>query len=115
MDHPIDEIENTLKQVEEQVIFCGHSHVQRLVHTNSGKIIINPGSVGLPAYEDQLPIKHKMESGSPHARYAIIRQNDVRNVIIEFICVSYDWNEAANLASLKGRRDWAEAIKTGRV
>ena len=35
----------------------------------NGKIVINPGSVGLPAYKDELPVMHKMESGTPHAKY----------------------------------------------
>jgi len=54
------------------VILCGHTHIQRSVSLPTGQTVVNPGSVGLPAYEDDSPTYHKMESGSPHARYAIV-------------------------------------------
>jgi hypothetical protein len=38
-------------------------------------MIINPGSVGLPAYEDPSPPAHVSESGSPAARYAVLQLN----------------------------------------
>ncbi len=31
-------------------------------------------SVGLPAYDDDRPYAHLVESGSPHARYAVLRR-----------------------------------------
>jgi len=37
------------------------------------KMIINPGSVGLPAYEDPSPPAHVSESGSPAANYAVLQ------------------------------------------
>ena len=45
------------------------THIPRVVYLANGfKIVINPGSVGLPAYKDELPVVHKMESGTPHAK-----------------------------------------------
>ena len=35
-------------------------------------MVVNPGSVGLPAYTDTEPVKHSMEMGAPHARYAVL-------------------------------------------
>lgn len=57
-----------LQNIEQKIIVCGHTHIPRVVYLANGKIIINPGSVGLPAYKDELPVMHKMESGTPHAK-----------------------------------------------
>ena len=58
------------------LIICGHTHIPRIVSVTSptgGHLItvINPGSVGLPAYDDEYPFIHHIENGSYHARYAI--------------------------------------------
>ena len=63
-----------LQNIEQKIIVCGHTHIPRVVYLANGKIIINPGSVGLPAYKDELPIVHKMESGTPHAKYVVIEK-----------------------------------------
>ena len=41
-----------------------------------GRIVANPGSVGLPAYEDDLPSCHVVETSTPHARYLIAERTD---------------------------------------
>ncbi|HEU5369864.1 MAG TPA: metallophosphoesterase family protein, partial [Ktedonobacterales bacterium] len=65
-------IMQALGQVEQPIICCGHSHTPRAVYLPGGQLIVNPGSVGLPAYTMDEPFPHKMESGSPHAKYAIL-------------------------------------------
>ena len=35
--------------------------------------MLNPGSVGCPAYQDPGDEPHVSEAGSPHARYAVAR------------------------------------------
>ena len=35
------------------LLACGHSHVAWTVRLESGLLIVNPGSVGLPAYDDE--------------------------------------------------------------
>src|SRR6266404_234997 len=67
-----EEIVRLVGDVRHPVILCGHSHVPRLVRLASGQTILNPGSVGLPAYSDDLPVPHVMETYSPHASYAIL-------------------------------------------
>lgn len=74
---------------------------------------INVGSVGLPAYTDDLPYMHKMEAGSPHARYAIITIGD--DITVEMQKVIYDWEAAAKQVQSLGRNDWAKALATGKV
>jgi diadenosine tetraphosphatase ApaH/serine/threonine PP2A family protein phosphatase len=104
------EIQNLLGSTLAPWVFCGHTHVQRMVKLTSGQTIVNPGSVGLPAYYDDAPVPHVMESFSPHARYATMEGS-----AISFHHVEYDWNTAAMKAIELGREDWALAIATGRM
>lgn len=39
--------------------------------------MVNPGSVGLPAYTGDVPYHHVMEVGSPHAGYALLSRRGV--------------------------------------
>jgi hypothetical protein len=41
----------------------------RVVALPDGRQIANAGSVGLPAYEDDVPSWHVVETGTPDARY----------------------------------------------
>lgn len=107
-------IMDQLKNIEQKIIVCGHTHIPRVVYLANGKIIINPGSIGLPAYKDELPIVHKMESGTPHAKYVVI-EKVLGEWVIEQIPVPYNWEEAAGLAVQQERYDWAQALKTGKI
>lgn len=57
------------------LVICGHTHIPRTVVLSTGQLIVNPGSVGLPAYSDDLPVAHAMENYSAHASYAIIEKH----------------------------------------
>jgi putative phosphoesterase len=109
------EIAQRLRGASAPVVLCGHSHVPRLVALDDGRVVVNPGSVGLPAYTDDTPpAKHSMESGAPHARYAVLeRRKAGERWRVLFRAVEYDWNAAAARAAEKGRQDWAHAIRTG--
>lgn len=77
-------------------------------------MIVNPGSVGLPAYDDVHPVAHRVETGSPHARYAVAeRQGGIWSTSL--IAIPYDWETAARVAQARGRGDWAVALRTGRI
>ncbi len=88
----------------------GHSHHSGLAICD-GITVVNPGSVGLPAYNDDSP-PHIMASGSPHARYAIVTP-DPSGWSTEFVEVEYDWKKASALAKSNGRDDWADWLETG--
>ena len=100
------------------LIICGHTHVPRVVVVSAplgaNITVVNPGSVGLPAYDDEHPFKHYVETGSPHARYAIAQQSGA-GWQIDLRCVPYDHASMARLASQRGRPDWAHALATGFV
>lgn len=107
-----------LNGIDSPVIVCGHTHIPRTVTLSSGQMVINSGSVGYPAYEDDLPIIHKMQTYSPHASYALITCIETAQGKCwqtEHIKVAYDHEAAAELALKNGRRDWAFALNTGRV
>ncbi len=100
--------------IETPFIFCGHSHLPRIHKVNSGQIVINPGSVGLQAYEDELPIKHKMQNHTPDAAYTILTVEE-NQYSVEQVRVAYDYEKAAKKAEGNGREDWAYALRTGEV
>jgi putative phosphoesterase len=53
------------------LVLCGHSHVPRACRVSGDRLVVNPGSVGLQAYDDDDPAFYVAENGSPRARYAI--------------------------------------------
>ncbi|QCR31971.1 metallophosphoesterase [Lysinibacillus sp. SGAir0095] len=109
-----EDILKLVNGISQNIIFCAHTHIPRVVYLPNNKIVINPGSVGLPAYEDELPIYHKMESGTPHANYTIVTKKE-NDWLIEHIHIPYN-REAAILQSKKcGRIDWVKALQTGRI
>jgi len=108
------EIAERVGDVEARLILCGHSHIPRAARLDDGRLIVNPGSVGLQAYEDKHPFPHRMETGSPHARYAILgRVKDEWKV--DFREVAYDWVTASEQARGNGRNDWCDPLRTGYV
>ena len=109
-----EELTVKLSPYNRQIFLCGHDHVPRSVFLPDGKLIVNPGSVGLPAYTDDLPFPHAMETYTPHARYGIVYRNE-KGWQIENIAVPYDWQRAVDMAIKNGRPDWAKWLKTGRA
>ena len=96
------------------LLLCGHTHLQRSMRLPTGALVVNPGSVGWPAYDDDRPYPHVMEAGTPHARYAVADDGSGR-WDVEFHAVDYDWERAATIAESNGRADVARALRTGRV
>jgi predicted phosphodiesterase len=103
-----------LDGVNSSLILCGHTHIPRVVQLSSGTIIVNPGSVGVPAYDDDLPNYHAMQNYSPLASYAIIEKRG-RDWRVEHLKIPYDYRIAAEQARQQGRDDWAQWMATGRV
>lgn len=106
-------IDNLLSGIKQKVVICGHSHVPRIVELDN-KLIVNPGSVGLPAYDDDLPIYHKMENYNPRANYAILTIIGV-SISVNRVSIDYDHEKSAQLAEANMRNDWAKWIRTGIV
>lgn len=107
----IEEAGERLGDAAAPLALCGHTHLQRTMTLGDGRMIVNPGSVGLAAYRDERPFPHRAESGSPHARYAILTRGSGWRV--EFRRVAYDWETAALRAEANDRADWARSLRTG--
>ena len=105
------ELRDRLGGVDAELVLCGHSHVPRVVRVGE-TLVVNPGSVGLPAYEHDDPHPHEMETGAPDARYAILEreQGEWR---AELVAVPYSYRDAVRQAERHGREDWAIALGTG--
>jgi diadenosine tetraphosphatase ApaH/serine/threonine PP2A family protein phosphatase len=106
------EVHDRADEVSAPLILCGHTHIPRSVRLGERRLIVNPGSVGLPAYEDDRPLPHKMQTGSPHARYALVEKRN-GSWSAELHSLVYDRESAARLAESRGRADWARAVVRG--
>jgi len=110
----LDEIDARLGTVDGELILCGHTHVPRSVRNRRGQLIVNPGSVGLQAYVDDAPWPHKVENGSPDARYAIVEHRG-DGWHVDLISVPYDHQAMATLAAERHRPDWASGLASGTI
>ena len=111
---PEAEVDRLTASVAERVILCGHDHTPRLAACG-GKLIVNPGSVGCPAYVDDVPEEHVVENGSPDARFAIVCPRVGAAATVELISVPYDAAAASDEAYSSGFADWARWIASGRA
>lgn len=133
---PAADIDRLLGPTSEPLILCAHSHQQRVVQIGA-RLVVNPGSVGCPAYVDdgaspgsslivipgsvgcpaasiETTPAHVSETGTPHARYALL--DDVGGTwSVRLMAIPYDWNRAAERALQNSRPDWAYALRTGRA
>lgn len=108
------ELEVAEHATDHALTLCGHTHLPRAVVLEDGRQVANPGSVGLPAYEDDLPAYHAVETGTPHARYLTAECVEGR-WRVELHAVSYEFELSARKAEAAARPTWAHALRTGRV
>jgi len=108
-----DEVAVRLGGVTHPLVLCGHTHVARMVQSGD-TLIVNPGSVGLPAFDDNHPHRHVIENGAPHARYAVLEKVSA-GWQVELRAVPYDHMAQARAADRNQRPDWAHALATGFV
>ena len=107
-----DAIEGFAAGIAQSLILCAHTHTARMVRLRDGRLIVNPGSVGLPAYDDDLPVPHVVASGAPEARYAIVERK-LTGWDVTFRAIPYDTAAMAACARSHGRTEWACAVETG--
>jgi predicted phosphodiesterase len=109
-----EELLKSIGHIKERIILCGHSHVNRVVYLSNNKIILNPGSVGLPAYLGNGEHRFAMESMTPHAKYAIVHA-DGDAISIEQVLCAYGWHQASEAARRNGNEKWAQFLLHGRM
>ena len=98
---------------EPELVLCGHSHHPGVMQLSGGPLVVNPGSVGLQAYDDDHGAPHCIRNGSPHARYALCERRPGGRWQVELIAVDHDWATASAQASRNGAPDWAQWLQTG--
>lgn len=95
------------------VLLSGHTHLPAMVRLPDGRLLVNPGSVGCPAYlDDRHDPARVAETGAPDARYAVIERSDgVWQSSLHM--VPYDSSAMVDQALAKGADSWARALATG--
>ncbi len=109
---PLAIIEAEAAGITASLILCGHTHIPRMARLGDGRIVVNPGSVGCPAYTGAKPVPHKVEVGTPDACYAILERRAGR-WHVAFRYVPYDHRAMAQVARRNGLHDWANGLQTG--
>lgn len=97
-----------------RLVLCGHTHMPRVVQLGA-VTVVNPGSIGMPAYTDDNPVPHAIETGAPHARYAVATRGPGGTWSVDLRAVVYDWNRAAQQAQKNGKPSVAHWTLTGRI
>ena len=109
---PQEEIEARASGIDAGLILYAHTHVPRVLRLSDGRVMVNPGSVGCPAYSDETPAPHVVQVGHPYASYAVVHGGPGAWAVTHR-AVAYDWDAAAEQARGHGREDWARAVGTG--
>ena len=76
----INEVEEMVKDSDADVILCGHTHLPCGYSLNSGKTVINVGSVGRSMTEDKMPVYLQMtidDEGKFFVEHRIIKYNNI--------------------------------------
>jgi diadenosine tetraphosphatase ApaH/serine/threonine PP2A family protein phosphatase len=111
---PREAIEEEAEGISQSLILCAHTHIARAVRLGDGRMVVNPGSVGVPGFSYNVPYPHLIEAGTPDARYAILEL--VGSAWrVSFRHVPYDHEAMAALARRKGFAEFASALATGWV
>ena len=96
-----EEVTRRAAGVDFPVLLCGHTHVSRIVRLRDGRLIVNPGSVGL-----------QFNYGAPDARYAVLERHGGKWAA-SIRGVPYDFEAAAQQAIANGFPHWADVMRTG--
>lgn len=96
-----EEVTRRAAGVDFPVLLCGHTHVSRVVRLRDGRLIVNPGSVGL-----------QFNYGAPDARYAVLERRGGKWAA-SIRAVPYDFEAVAQQAIANGFPQWADTIRTG--
>ena len=112
LPQPMEAIEHAASGIDASLILCAHTHIPRVVRLGDGRMVVNPGSVGLPGYTGTKPVRYRVETGTPDACYAIL-QKTPHGWSATLRYVPYETSSMALLARRKGLHDWASAIESG--
>jgi predicted phosphodiesterase len=106
------DIARLLQGIGTGLCLCAHSHLPRALQLPDGRQVVNPGSVGCPAYTDTEPVPHIVAAGFPQASYALLERGAL-GWDVTLRRINYDTRRMVALAAARARPDWAEALATG--
>ena len=96
-----------------RLVVCGHTHIPRVLQATPTCTVVNPGSVGLQGYDEQIDgVTYYRDNGTPLASYAIVEEV-AGTWQATLFRIPYDCHAAADLAAQNGRPEWAHALRTG--
>ncbi len=98
-DTPLSDVERAAAKSAADIIFCGHTHIPCGFSLNSGKTLINVGSVGRSATEDKTPV------------YLIMSVNSDGSFSFEHRKVKYDNKKVAEIISKRNFKHNLEFAK----
>ncbi|MBU6438226.1 MAG: metallophosphoesterase, partial [Betaproteobacteria bacterium] len=108
-----DELRVRLAGVQASLILCGHTHLQRIYcageqgsTADASMLVVNAGSVGVQAFDDDWHGFHKIQNRSAHARYALCERTRA-GWQVALHAVAYDWASAVAQARANGHDDYA--------
>ncbi len=105
-------IEVEAEGISASLILCGHTHTPRNIRLGNGRLIVNPGSVGCPAFEDDVPVLHVVQNGNPNASYALIEES-LSGWQVTQRSIAYDASRMIALAERAGDPDWVRVLRSG--
>lgn len=95
------------------VILSGHTHLPRIVRLPDGPLLVNPGSVGCPAYlNPSADPPFYAEAGTPDASYAVLEFQDGQ-WRASLHLVPYSPDDMVAKARALGATEWVIALTTG--
>lgn len=111
---PRGDIWAELTGIDASLLLCGHSHMPRRMDLPDGKVLLNPGSVGCPAYVDDEPVPHAVQTGTNAACYAVVEKAN-GGWATAFRHVPYDPSRMIALAKKADHAHWEPRLATGWV
>ena len=105
-------IEAEAEEISASLLLCGHTHMPRILRLSDGSLLVNPGSVGCPGYDDDQPRPHVVQTGNPDASYAVIKETP-SGWLVTMRSIPYDTSRMVSLAEKAGRPDWARVVRSG--
>lgn len=96
---PIEDVEEMIKGVDADVIFCGHTHIPCGYQTNTKKTVVNVGSVGRPftAQPQACYVVATLKSGEIELKHKFL---DYDNKLASQILAKRNFDGAEKLANI---------------
>ncbi|NVO29002.1 metallophosphoesterase family protein [Donghicola sp. C2-DW-16] len=114
LPRPRAEVAAEATGIKGSLLLCGHTHLPRRMDLPDGRVVLNPGSVGCPAYFDDTPVYHLVQTGTGAACYAVV-QKGRHGWATAFRHVPYDPRRMIEMAKSADHPHWEPRLTSGWV